>query len=212
MRGLAGLLFAAACCAATNTVVVLENSPGMETWLAQTAVPRLPRGDGMGIMTFSGKPRLRQAITGDRAMLRAALGRILSGRVGLGVPRRAPFSSAPVFEAVSAAARLLAGKGGRIILLFGSEQPRAALAAPELQQALLAAHIRLDAVAVRRSFPLAGPARDAQTPPTLPGRPAVRASAVALPEATLETLKPICRATGGAATAGQWNLGAMMAP
>jgi hypothetical protein len=204
------LLCAASCATATDTVVVLETNPGMEPWLARTVIPRLPLGDAIAIVTFSGKPRVRQQLTDNQEKLAGAMRRITVGNLHFGsAPRR---SSAPVFTAVLAGARLLGNRGGRIVLLFGSEEGSGAPAGAELEKALTAAHIRLDAVAVRRGFPLAPSKRQAQTPPTVPGRPGVSSESLPLPEATLGILRGICRATGGRALTGEWDLPTLLSP
>jgi len=209
VRCLALLLCALACSAATDTVVVLETNPGMEAWLAQTTVPHIPLGSAVGIVTFAGKPKVRQTITDNQEKLTRALRRVTTGSLKFGpTVRRA---DAPVFAAVMTAARLLGQGGGRIVLLFGSEEHAMRPTAAELQQALAAARIRLDAVAVRRGFPLGGSRRDAQTPPTVPGGyPPVSRESMPLPEATLAILKGVCRATGGTAQANRWNLAALL--
>jgi hypothetical protein len=204
------LLCAVSCVAATDTVVVLETNPGMEAWLARTVIPRLPPGDAMAIVTFGGKPRVRQQLTDNQEKLAGAIRKITIGNLHFGpAPRR---SSAPVFAAVATAARLLGKNGGRIVLLFGSEEGSGAPTGAEVEKTLTAAHIRLDAVAVRRSFPLAPSKTQAQTPPTLPGRAAVSSESLPLPEATIGILQGICRATAGRALKGEWDLAALLSP
>jgi hypothetical protein len=213
MRAITVLLLAAVFAAASDTVLVLETSPGMERWLGQTTLPRLALGDAMAIVTFSGKPKLRQALTDDQARLEYVLQTIRKGRTSYGiVGRRAPGKDARVYAAIAEAARVLGSNGGRIVLLFGSEEREGKPAPAELQRALAASHIRLDVAAVRRAFPIGPPARQAQTPPTVPGRyPPVDHESMPLPEATLEVLKGLCRASGGESVTGRWDLRAVMA-
>lgn len=213
MRAMAVLLLAVAFAAAADTVLVLETSPGMERSLGQTTLPRLALGDAMAIVTFSGKPKLRQALTDDQAKLEYVLQTIRKGRTSYAiVGRRAPAKDARVYAAIAEAARVLGPNGGRIVLLFGSEEREGKPAPAELRRVLAASHIRLDVAAVRRAFPLGLPGRQAQTPPTVPGRyPPVDHESMPLPEATLEVLKGLCRASGGDAVTGSWNLPRLMA-
>jgi hypothetical protein len=202
----------AACAPAADSVLVLETSPGMGRWLAETTLPRLQPGDAMGIVTFAGKPKLIQPMTDDAARLARALRRLRESRGGFGVSGRSPARDAQVYAAVARAAGVLGPKGGRIVLLFGSEERQGRPAPAELQRMLTAGGIRLDVAAVRRRLPLKLPYRTAQTPPTIPGRyPPVDAETLPLPQATLEVLRGLSRATGGEAVTGTWNLRALLA-
>jgi hypothetical protein len=197
------VFFFALAARAGEIVLLLERTPGMEAALSETEVPRLRPGDRMAVMTFAHEARLRQDFTAGRRKLERAVRRpFIHGRW----PLAPPPAQARVFHALAKANALLAGRGGAIVLLFGSEDlsgadPPASLGA------------RLYAVAVRKTYPLDGESRNAQTPPTMPGRaPPVSTLSDPLPEATLERLRPLTKATGGEAIAGRWNLPKLVAP
>ncbi len=195
MRALAILLLSASGAAAADYVLLLENTPGMEEAVQRTAIPPLARGDRMAIMSFAGKARVVQEFTDDAAKLQHALRRLTYGKVRI---RALPGASdVHVFAAIEQASRVLGNNPGAVIVLFGSDDYAAAPAK---------LGVKIHAVAVSRRLPLEPELREAQTPPTVRGRPPVEKKIMPLPEATVEALRKL----GAALTVGKWDLAAVL--
>jgi hypothetical protein len=156
--------------AGADMVLLIETSAGMERELRSIRAPAIAAGDRLAVMSFGGKPSLRQDFTADVVKLESAIRRLtLGGRHG-GFPWSKPGMprEAPVFKAITAACRLF-GPGSQakraVILLFGSEDFSEAT---DAARALAGTHAALYAVAVSKAGP--GMPPGARTPPTTPGR------------------------------------------
>lgn len=196
------LLLAAASAAAGDIVLLLEDTPGMEMALRELQVPELKPGDRMAVMSFSRSARARQEFTDDQRQIERAVRGIGTARIGWPGAQRT--QSARIYAALGEASQLLGSAGGTVVLVFGSED-RTGRPAPG------ALNARLYAVGVRKSYPVTGELRNVQTPPTNRGRAPVNTLSDPLPEATLEALRPLARATGGEVIAGRWSLPKLVA-
>ncbi len=167
-------------------VLVIENSRGMEQWVAGVEVARIDAGSRVAVVAFTDKVKVAQPLTDDRKKVSRAVRRLGGGRIRIGTPWRAK-ESAAVWAALGEACRLLPN-GGEARLLFGSEDFSPV---PDAVRQCVP-KMKLLAAAVRRRGPEDPQRRQAQTPPTVPGRyPPAPTDLMPLPEATLRELQAL---------------------
>ncbi len=156
----------------------------MERWVAGVEVARIEPGSRVAVVAFTDKVRVAQPLTGDVGKVTRAVRRLGGGRIRIGTPWRAR-DSAAVWAALGEACKLLPN-GGEARMLFGSEDFSAV---PDgVRQC--APKVKLLVAAVRRRAPEDPQRRQAQTPPTVPGRyPPAPTDLMPLPEATLRELQ-----------------------
>ena len=211
IRPLIALLALALPAPAADIVLLLETGAAMDPVLASTRMPAIPAGDRVAIMTFAGKPRLRQAFTANWVALDGTLRRLSAGRMHIGAIASRPGipAEAPVFNANGAACRLFEPGSSRraVIVLFGSEDYSPA---GEAARTVSLAHASLYAVAVRKMGPPPAGGK-ARTPPTLPSRAPGSSGMRPLPEATFGTLADLARASGGATASEKLDLAGLFA-
>ena len=100
-------------------VLVIENSPGMESWVAGVEVARIEPGSRVAVVAFTDKVKVAQPLTDDREKVARAVRRLGGGRIRIGTQWRGK-QHAAVWAALGEACKLLPD-GGEVRLLFGSE-------------------------------------------------------------------------------------------
>ena len=179
-----GSWHSAAAAHAADVVLVIENSPGMERWVAGVEVARIEPGSRVAVVAFTDKVKVAQPLTDDREKVARAVRRLGGGRIRIGTQWRAK-QHAAVWAALAEACKLLPG-GGEVRLLFGSEDFSPVPA--DVRQCL--PKVKLLVAAVRRNGPEDPALRTVQTPPTVRGRnPPVTTDLMPPPEATLRELQ-----------------------
>lgn len=188
-----------------DLVLLVENTPGMQSSFSPADVQQLRSDDRTAVMSFSTKTRVIQPFTNDEKKVQAALRRSVTHGFGPTWPPRSP--KALVFRALRDAAREFqslpfdATRRRAVILIFGTDDESQAPSLDELKREFAAAQIHLYAIAVRRhDFAHAGHSR-IETPPTIPGRtPPVPTDRAPLPLLTLRVLRQLADASGGQAS------------
>jgi len=188
-----------------DLMLLLENSPGMQSGFSPADLQQLRSGDHTAVMTFSTKTRLIQPFTNDQNKIQAALRRSVPHGFGPTGPHRPP--KALVYGALREAAREFqslpadATRRRAVVLIFGTDDESQTPSLDELKSDFAMAQIRLYAIAVRRhDFAHARDSR-IETPPTIPGRtPPVPTDRAPLPLATLRVLRQLADASGGQAS------------
>jgi hypothetical protein len=182
-----------------NVVLTLDTSPGTEQAIGLLRPRALQEGDKAAVITVSiGAPRLLLDLSGDRDALAAALQRAgIRVGAGIGGVRINDTRTVDLAGAIKLACEQLAqeeeGRGGAVIVLFGSTDPNLPSQEQNIRSALDSVQARLYAVQIDRNIEQQ---RGALTipPSTLP------------PVITSQLLAELAKDSGGRMYRGAWDL------
>lgn len=186
----------------------------MISYKQKTNLRGLAKTDRAALVTFSKKSQIKVPLTENLSQIELFLHETRPMTIGFHPPGLfGKTTRIRLWEAVSEASSLFdqTDRTRVLIALFADEDPSTG---PEIEVARKALHsskIVLCAAAVGKESPLKQAERDAQTPPTTPGRhPQLTVKRGEIPGQTLDAARKLAEESGGSVSRDEWNLPAFI--